>query len=101
MLACTLEEQRKLVGRVLAAKKNGWVAVPLWGRGSALASPASGDSVTLASESSWAWAAHDYAFFSNLDPDNPEAYEVRQVTGVAAAVLPLDQSLDRTHRHFC
>ncbi|MCL4179174.1 MAG: hypothetical protein KJ072_15710 [Verrucomicrobia bacterium] len=101
ILACTLEEQRKLAARVLAAKKSGWAAVPLWGRGSVLASPASGDTVTLASETAWEWAADDYAFFSNLDPDVPDAYEVRQVTGIAATVLTLDQALARTYRHFC
>src|SRR5512139_3809129 len=49
----TLEEHRRLTARVLAAKKSGWVAVPLWGRGAVLASPASGDSVTLRSETAW------------------------------------------------
>jgi hypothetical protein len=43
ILACTLEEQRRLVARILAAKKSGWAAVPFWGRGSALAAPATGD----------------------------------------------------------
>jgi hypothetical protein len=101
ILPCSLEEQRQLTARVLAAKKSGWAAVPVWGRGSVLASPASGDTVTLASETAWEWAADDYAFFSNLNPDAPDAYEVRQVAGIAATVLTLDQALSRTYRHFC
>jgi hypothetical protein len=97
----TLEEHRKLLARVLAAKKSGWAAVPLWGRGSVLASPASGDSATLASETAWPWAADDYLFFSNLEPGDPDAYEVRQVESAATGVLTLDQTLTRTYRRFC
>jgi hypothetical protein len=97
----TFEEHRRLLARVLAAKKSGWAAVPLWGRGSVLAVPASGDSVTLASEDAWPWAVDDFAFFSNLEPSDPDAYEVRQVAGVAGATLTLDQALARTYRRFC
>jgi len=94
----TLEEYRRLLARVLVAKQSGWAAVPLWGRGSVLAVPAFGDSVTLASEDAWAWSVDDYVFFSNLEPD---AYEVRQVAGVAGASLTLDQALARTYKRFC
>ena len=94
----TLEEYRRLLARVLAAKQSGWAAVPLWGRGSVLAVPASGDVVTLASEDAWAWSVDDYVFFSNLEPD---AYEVRQVVGVTGASLTLDQALSRTYKRFC
>jgi hypothetical protein len=101
ILACTLEEQRRLVARILAAKKSGWAAVPLWGRGSALAAPATGDAVTLQSESAWPWAKDDFVFFSRLEPDDPDACEVRQVESVAGPILTLDQTLARTYRRFC
>jgi hypothetical protein len=97
----TPEEHRRLTARILAARKSGWVAVPLWGRGAALASPASGDAVTLASETAWLWAADDYVFFSNLEPEDPNTYEVRQVESVAGVTLTLDQALARTYRRFC
>jgi hypothetical protein len=97
----TFEEYRRLLARIIAAKKSGWAAVPLWGRGSVLAAPASGDSVELNSEEAWPWAVDDFAFFSNLEPSDPDAYEVRQVAGVAGATLTLDQTLARTYRRFC
>jgi hypothetical protein len=40
-------------------------------------------------------------FFSNLEPDDPDACEVRQVAGVAGPILTLDQALARTYRRFC
>ncbi len=97
----TFEEFRRLLGRILAAKKIGLAAVPFWGRGSVLASPASGDSATLASEEAWPWVIGDFAFFSNLEPSEPDAYEVRQVAGVTGAMLDLDQPLARTYPRFC
>lgn len=97
----TLEEQRRLAGRILAAKKSGWAAVPLWGRGSAMASPASGDSVTLISETAWTWTVGDFAFFSNIQPDEPESFDIRQVDAVAGATLTLDQALTQTYYRFC
>lgn len=97
----TFQEYRRLVSRILAARKSGWAAVPLWGRGSVLAAPASGDVVTLASEEAWPWASGDFAFFSNLEPGDPDAFQVREVTGVSGATLTLDQPLARTYRRFC
>lgn len=97
----SFEEYRRLLARVLAARKSGWAAIPLWGRGCALASPASGDTVQLVSEDAWAWRVDDFVFFTQLDPDEPEAFETRQVKRAEGATLTLDQALSRTYRRFC
>ncbi len=97
----TLEEYRHLLGRVLAAKKVGWAAVPLWGRGSVLAGSASGNSITLASGGTWSYTVDDFVFFSNLEPDQPDAYEVRRVEDIVGSTLTLDQALSRAYRRFC
>jgi hypothetical protein len=98
VLPLSLEEDRKLIARVLAAKRSGLAAVPFWGRGIGLASVATGTTVILADEDAWEWSPDDYVFFSDQDPD---ACEVGQVQAVSGATLTLKSALAGSYRGFC
>jgi len=88
-----------LVAALLAASKSGLAVAPFWGRGARLATEASGDSVTL-SASPDTFRAEDRVFFSNLEPENPDAWEVRTVQSFSDNVLSLDQALARSYSFF-
>jgi hypothetical protein len=98
VLPLSLEEDRKLIARVLAAKRSGLAAVPFWGRGLALASAATGTTVVLADEEAWEGSPDDYVFFSDQDPDSCEVGQVQTVSG---ATLTLKSALAGSYRGFC
>jgi len=98
VLPLNLQEERRLIERLLVAKRSGLAAVPFWGRGIPLAATATGTTVTLADEDAWEWSADDYVFFSDQDHDT---CEVRQVQAVSGATLTLKTPLAGSYRGFC
>ena len=98
ILPLSLQEERKLIDRILAAKRSGLAAVPFWGRGVPLAVTATGSTVVLADEEAWEWSPDDHVFFSDQDRDT---CEVGQVQGVSGATLTLKAPLAGTYRGFC
>jgi hypothetical protein len=98
VLPLNLQEERRLIDRLLVAKRSGLAAVPFWGRGIGLASVATGTTVILADEDAWEWSPDDYVFFSDQDPD---ACEVGQVQAVSGATLTLKSALAGSYRGFC
>jgi hypothetical protein len=87
-----LEKFSQLADRILSAAKSGRACAPLWGRGSELASDASGSTVVLTS-TAWPWLAGDRLFF--LDDD--DGYEIATVASVAGTTLTLATPLAATH----
>jgi hypothetical protein len=98
VLPLNLKEERKLLDRIVAAKRSGLAAVPFWGRGVPLAATATGSAVVLGDEDAWEWSVDDYVFFSDQDRDTCEVGQVQALSGVT---LTLKAALAGTYRGFC
>ena len=85
-------ESAKLDDRIRAAKKSGKACAPYWGRGSTQSVATNNVTVTL-NAPAWPWAVNDYIFLM----DEFRNYDVRQINGVAGAVLTLSLAVSRTY----
>lgn len=91
-------EDNQLADRILAAKKTGLAAAPLWGRGSQLAFDASGSQAIL-EPTLWQWRPGDWAFFLDAS-GNFDAALVDSLDpfGVGGPVLNLATPLAGSYR---
>lgn len=79
------QAQNQFEDRVRAALKLGLAAVPYWGRGTPLASAASGTSASLASPY-FPFAVGDYVLLLDLSDPAAPVFETRQLTSVGATI---------------
>lgn len=98
------QERGLLDDRIRAALLEGAAAVPWWGRGLALASPASGSTVILADSVPTGWvpqAGSHIAFVGDWATPGGAAWEVAEVESVAGRVLTLAAALTGTWTRSC
>lgn len=97
-------ERALLDDRIRAALLDGAAAVPWWGRGLALASPASGTTVTLADTVPTGWvpaAGSHIAFVGDWATPGGAQWEIAEVESVAGRVLTLSAALTNTWTRAC
>jgi hypothetical protein len=84
-------ERVRLESRIDAAKKSGYGALPLFGRGSYLTAPAAaGANQVSVTTDAWNWQAGDYIILLV----NDQTYDIAAINDVAAGVLTLAANLN-------
>ena len=90
--ARNLQDDARLLDRIMAARKSGLGCVPAFGRGIELASAASGTAVVIA-PTFWPLAVNDWMIFLG----DGGAYDVRQIGAVAGVNVTLATALSRMY----
>lgn len=87
-----IQDDARLIDRIIAAKKTGLACSPAFGRGIKLATNVTGTAVVIA-PTLWPLAQNDYVLLSN----GSDAYDVRQLAAVAGVNLTLSAAVSRTY----
>lgn len=87
-----IQEDARLIDRIIAAKKSGLACAPAFGRGIKLAANVTGTAVVIA-PTLWPLAQNDYVIMSN----DSISYDVRQLATIAGVNLTLNSAVSRTY----